>query len=77
MVWVKTELKGHVEFLIEQHQQVLLRAPNSSCAQAVSVLGIAPTPVQDLAFGLVVCLFVFLAMLLTVASYSQAGQLLS
>ncbi|KAK4831900.1 hypothetical protein QYF61_020047 [Mycteria americana] len=48
-------LPGHVELFINQHPQVLLlRAGlNPFSAQPAFVLGIAPTHVQDLAFGLV------------------------
>ena len=48
-------LPGHVELLVYQHPQVLLlrAALNPFSAQPVSVLGIAPTQVQDLALGLV------------------------
>jgi len=48
-------LPGHVEFLVNQHPQVLLlrAALNPFSAQPVFVLGIASTQVQDLALGLV------------------------
>jgi len=51
----KCTLLGHIEFLINQHPQVLLlRADlNPFSAQPVSVLGIAPTHVKGLALGLV------------------------
>ena len=48
-------LPGHVELLANQHPQVLLlrAALNPLIAQPVSVFGIAPIHVQDLALGLV------------------------
>jgi len=51
----KCALLSHVELLINQHPQVLLlrAALNSFSTQPLFVLGIAPTRVQDLAFGLV------------------------
>ncbi|KAK4831140.1 hypothetical protein QYF61_015443 [Mycteria americana] len=51
----KGTLSGHVELLINQYPQVLLlrAALNPFSAQPVFVLGIAPTHVQDFAFGLV------------------------
>ncbi|KAK4828488.1 hypothetical protein QYF61_026759 [Mycteria americana] len=51
----KCTLLGHVEFLINQHPQVLLlrAALNPFSAQHVFVLGIVLTHVQDLALGLV------------------------
>ncbi|KAK4821027.1 hypothetical protein QYF61_012113 [Mycteria americana] len=49
----KHTLPGHVELLINQHPQVLLRAAlNPFSAQPVFVLGIALTHVQDFALGL-------------------------
>ncbi|KAK4808881.1 hypothetical protein QYF61_007996 [Mycteria americana] len=51
----KHTLPGHVELLINQHPQILLRraALNTFSAQPVFVLGIAPTQVQNFALGLV------------------------
>jgi len=47
-------LPRHIELLVNQHPQVLLfrAALNPFTAQPVFVLVIAPTQVQDLAFGL-------------------------
>jgi len=48
-------LTGHVELLINQYPQVLLlrAALNSFSAQPLFGLGITPTHMEDLAFGLV------------------------
>ena len=47
-------LLAHVEFLINQHSQILFRAAlKPFSAQPVSVLGIALAQVQHLALGLV------------------------
>ena len=58
MVWDGRDLctlLAHVETFIHQHLQILLFrvALKPFSARTVSVLGIAPTQVQDLALGLV------------------------
>ncbi|KAK4811347.1 hypothetical protein QYF61_027576 [Mycteria americana] len=50
----KRTLPAHIQFFIHQYPQVLLcrAAHNPLIAQPVSMFGIAPTQVQDLALGL-------------------------